>query len=152
MLFRSNNEFDYPLGLPWLLFIVLVGFTFTSGFPRSPLLWASLLLWALWWMNAQQSRWLYPTLALGFLGTLNLQRKAETTLVFLVLLSSSLSLFSQIRSLKPSMALSHQEIQRIEESKVRWAPNGKLGSHELLYVNRPAMDHEPASHSVWVLR
>ena len=70
-----NNEFDYPLGLPWLLFIVLVGFTFTSGLPRSPLLWASLLLWALWWMNAQQSRWLYPTLALGFLGTLNLQRK-----------------------------------------------------------------------------
>lgn len=146
-----NNEFDYPLGLPWLLFVVFALFSMRGGGWKDPLLLLAFVFWALWWPNAQQSRWLYPTLAFGWLGTLGAQARAKPILPVLVGVSLAFTLLSQVRSLKPTAAMRPAEIRAREEAKVKWAEDGKLVSYELLYVDRPAREHAPAM-SVWVLK
>jgi hypothetical protein len=146
-----NNEFDYPLGLPWLLLMVLLGFSLARGGRRDPMVQLTLLFWLLWWLNSHQSRWLYPVLAFGFLATLPLMIQARRFFPFLLATSLVFSLISQVRSLLPTAHLSAREIQAREEAKVRWAGKGVLVGNELLYVSEPAPDHVPGGH-LWILR
>jgi hypothetical protein len=113
-----NNEFDYPLGLPWLLLVVLAGFGFFKGAWRRPLFQLAALFWILWWLNAHQSRWLYPTIAFGLLATLPEQARAWRTLPFLLLLSSGFSLISELHALGPTLRVPSAELQAKEAAKV----------------------------------
>lgn len=146
-----NNEFDYPIGLSWLLFLVLAAFSFRSGAWRNPTLGLAALFWAMWWMNAHQSRWLYPTLAFGFLGTIPAQRRAGVVLPACLLAGLAFSGLSHFRSLRPTFMLGASEIRKREAGKVEWHSDGRLMTTELLYVDRPAPDHT-AGGRLWILR
>ncbi len=146
-----NNEYDYPLGLPWLLLVVLLGFSISKGGWRAPLFQLTILFWLLWWFNSHQSRWLYPTMAFGFLATIPQQLKVQKIFPYLLAVSLAFSLVSQTRSLLPTMGISAHEIQAKEEAKVQWERKGVLQSATLLYVKEPAPDHTPGDR-VWVLR
>ncbi len=68
-----NNAFDYPLGLPYLLFIVPFIFFFVRDlFKRQVCLLSVLviLLWGSWWFGSQQARFLYIPVILIFLITI----------------------------------------------------------------------------------
>lgn len=146
-----NNEFDYPLGLPWLLFLTLLAFHLAAGGWRNPVTLLALLFWALWWANAHQSRWLYPTLAFGFLATMAEQARARKVLPTLIALSFLLSLASQVRAMRPTIFVTNVEIQARQAAKILYTPDGKLANSELLYVEKPVLDHAPDNH-YWVLR
>ncbi len=65
-----NNSFDYPQGLPYLLFIgPFIYFLFRSlserKFPLIPLFIA--LYWLVWWFGSQQTRFLYIPLILMYI-------------------------------------------------------------------------------------
>jgi hypothetical protein len=108
--------------------------------------------WVVWWIGSQQSRWLYPVLALGWLSTMDLQQK--TYFKFLcgaLLLSASLSLGSQIRALKSELLKSRQTIQQEQTMKIKWNPLTKTaGSLETLYINDVIKKNSHPS-SCWVL-
>lgn len=146
-----NNEYDYPLGLPWLLFLVLLAFSVKSGEWRHPVLLLAVVFWAVWWVNAHQSRWLYPTLAFGLVGTLPQQKRAIFLMPTLLVLSTGFSLISQVRSLKPTFALSASELREKERANVKWDDKGQLVSHELLFVDRPAFNKGPGGER-WTFR
>ncbi len=146
-----NNEFDYPLGLPWLLLLVMAPFAIARERRLNSFLALAVLFWALWWMNSHQSRWLYPTLAFGFLGTIEIQKMASRLLPALVAVSLLFTSISQFRSLAPTIRLSPGEIRSREEEKIQWDDQGRLLNIELLYVNRPALDHAPGGR-LWILR
>lgn len=65
-----NNPFDYPMGLPYLLFLVpFAAFTVRAvrrrACPALPLL--VVILWAGWWMTSHQARFLYLPISLLFI-------------------------------------------------------------------------------------
>lgn len=146
-----NNEYDYPLGLSWILMLVLLAFSGIGGKWRHPLLQLALAFWVLWWLNSHQSRWLYPVLAFGLLATIPMQLRAQRVLPPLIAISFAFTLLSQYRSLAPTIRMSAGAIIEREEAKVRWSPDGRLESAELLYVNKPAQDHIPGGR-LWILR
>jgi len=115
--FGVNNEYDYPVGLPWYLLIILLFFSVLRGSWNNPLFFLSIGFWVLWWMSSHQSRWLYPFLVFGFLATIKEQMLAKKALAICLVFSFSFSLISQIRSLKPTLHLSRLEIQKIEAGK-----------------------------------
>jgi hypothetical protein len=146
-----NNEYDYPLGLPWVLLLVLLIFSVINGQWRNPLVQLTLIFWVLWWLNSHQSRWLYPVLAFGLLATIPMQLRAQRVLPALIAMSFAFTLLSQYRSLTPTIHMSAGEIREREEAKVKWNPDGRLESAELLYVNKAAQDHTPGGR-LWILR
>jgi hypothetical protein len=65
-----NNQFDYPVGLPYLLCIIpFVGFFIDSLFKKRfvILAWFVVIYWGLWWFGSQQSRFLYIPVFMMFL-------------------------------------------------------------------------------------
>ncbi len=152
-----NNEFDYPLGLPWLLLLPFIALTLGSArsreLPFPYILALGLLFWAFWWVSSQQARWLYPTLALGWLGTLEAQRRTHLRVIFACLLASGLLSFaSEWRALKASLTTPAAQLQRSHEEVVVWdSVKDQLISKEILYVNRLVVDHAPESRA-WILR
>ncbi len=150
-----NNRYDYPLGLPWLIWITLLIFSIPNWIKQRKISFYFFLaigFWVVWWIGSQQSRWLYPVLALGWLSTMDLQQK--TYFKFLcgaLLLSASLSLGSQIRALKSELLKSRQTIQQEQTMKIKWNPLTKTaGSLETLYINDVIKKNSHPS-SCWVL-
>jgi hypothetical protein len=93
-----NNRFDYPMGLPYLLFLIPV---FAAGIScwkdkRVSILWCLTgLLWASWWMTSHQARFLYVPIALLFVLGASLPELVDSKAVRAgLLLSMGLTLVS----------------------------------------------------------
>jgi hypothetical protein len=141
-----NNEFDYPLGLPWLLWVLFsayVVYLFPRGVPP-PFAWVlAIILWVVWWEGSQQSRWLYPVLAFGWLGTRAVWSEISHRLILVFLLiSAGFSLVSETRALKPDLVRSARSIEEEQMKRLEWDPqSGELLSRETLYVDYPLISH-----------
>lgn len=102
-----NNRFDYPLGLPYLLFLgpFLWGLFEATRSRQFPVLsWAAVALWATWWGGSQQARWLYVPLLLIFVSALSLPWIAENRILRLgIVISLALSALSVIRATLPDL-------------------------------------------------
>lgn len=139
----TNNEFDYPLGLSWILFVILVAFSFRRWLieRKIPVL-AQLCFvsWAVWWIGSQQSRWLYPTLILGWLATLEMQKRLRPNALLIPLgISCLLSLVSQARFLKPKLFVpsSAIQMQMVSEAVSDAADPSIALTMKTLYYARP---------------
>lgn len=67
---RVNNAFDYPVGLPILLFIVPFLFLFLKNLKERKFSLGGafiILYWITWWVSTQQSRFLYIPIVLMFI-------------------------------------------------------------------------------------
>ncbi|MGK5089833.1 hypothetical protein WDW86_19960 [Bdellovibrionota bacterium FG-2] len=151
-----NNSYDYPLGLPWLLWCLFFVFSLPEIFRsrRVPVFIAlSASFWLVWWLGSQQSRWLYPVLALGWLGTLEIQKRVRAhVLCICLVISASFSLISHYRAFRADIWKSPSEIYEQQVKSLKWDATGKVPlSKEMLYVDRPVTDHKPES-LIWILR
>lgn len=78
----TMSVFDYPLGLPWLVWLVFLPTTLLQAVrnlrkKEPPLeLLIAVSLWIAWWVGSQQARWLYPVLGLGWVAVLPLMRRS----------------------------------------------------------------------------
>ncbi len=82
------NAYDYPLGLSYLLLVGPFLLNVANDLRRRlwpPLSVLALLLWGLWWLSSQQSRFLFvPLLLIFILSIANLQRPFQALLVGLL--------------------------------------------------------------------
>lgn len=150
-----NNEFDYPLGLPWLLGTFMLVVSLILGFrekrvtPESAI---ALAFWAVWWAGSHQSRWLYPMIAFAWLGTIRLQRMIQPRLLLgALVVSAAFSLISQVRSLRPFLFLSSEEIQAQQAAKVTRDSRGNVTDVKTLYVNEPILEHK-GTDPLWIIQ
>ncbi len=117
-----NNEYDYPLGLTWLLVLVF----FAMSVPEwirfkkvSPELVIAAVVWFLWWYSSQQSRWLYPLMAFGLLASVKTQiRASQTVVVAVVLVAAFMSLVSELRALGPDLNVRAPDLQAQMEVQI----------------------------------
>lgn len=134
-----NNEYDYPLGLAWPIMLILVLGTIPHWYSVrkvSPELVMAVLLWIFWWFSSQQSRWLFPVLALGFLATIDIQIRIKHKLLLGSLIISALfSALSLARSIQTDFSVNASEIQsQLEASTVSNPATGVAKSKATLYV------------------
>ena len=116
-----NNKFDYPVGLPYLLFIgPFLYFCFSQfrkkQFPILPLF--ILIYWASWWFGSQQTRFLYIPFILMYIVTGSEFKKPSFVLKGVVLLALLANSMSVIRAHKNDFGLSAQDVLREEDQKL----------------------------------
>ncbi|MBK9292948.1 MAG: hypothetical protein IPM57_00630 [Oligoflexia bacterium] len=151
-----NNEYDYPLGLGWLLWLVFLGFSINEWIRKKQIpIFALIALgfWASWWMGSHQSRWLYPVLVFGWLAVLPVLPLASKKLLLGVLIvGAGISLISQWRAFRATLFMSPAQIEANQKTQLKWDPQtGLLQSLESLYVDEPLTDHAPGARS-WILK
>lgn len=155
-----NNTFDYPLGLPLLLFLGPFAFLVARSLAsrRLPLLAAAaILFWSVWWAGSQQARWLYWPLCIVFvLVSADSSFAANRALRCGLTLSLFLTLVSIGRSHRPdfwkgSVASLRDSDRRLREAGRR--PENRDGlvwaNKEIAYAEAPVtvLANDPA----WVL-
>jgi hypothetical protein len=148
-----NNEYDYPLGLSWLLFSVflIASFPYWIRSKEIPIIiLIALLQWVLWWNMTHQARFLYPVLALGLLGTMSIQKKVHPMILLTALcFSASLSLVSMWRAYKNDLGRSSAQIQKEQKEKLVWdLKTGALITQECLYADQLVTKHAPGYKAV----
>lgn len=94
-----NNRFDYPLGLPYLLFLALfLYFTIRALRLRrfAILAFLAMTYWLFWWFGSQQARFLYMPLLLIFItvsASINRPTKIFLSALLLALTLNGISIF-----------------------------------------------------------
>lgn len=83
-----NNVYDYPLGLPLLLFGGVFIFHFFDMLKHKIfgiLAWGVIIFWLSWWFGSQQARFLYvPMVVIFILGALKFQNSSRVLLACLL--------------------------------------------------------------------
>lgn len=155
---RVNNAFDYPLGMGWLLFVVL--FFWSALFHRSEINKMLFLIclgtWLLWWMGSQQSRWLYATMLFGLMTAVPLlksaQPKAIWALLFAINLSGYSALASMYRGYRQNFSASIEQVQLENKVKAKYDHNTKsINSRFFLYADGPIEKIDTEFRSDWIL-
>ena len=150
-----NNVYDYPLGLTWILLLVLLAASIPDWIRAKlppPELVLAVVIWVLWWVTSQQSRWLYPFIAFGLLATVPLQLRANRSLLVVVILGAAcLSLLSQARAIRADLGASAPGIQSQQESSFASDPIALSAKNkETLYVAH-AINQVEEKDPFWIL-
>jgi len=93
-------------------------------------------LWIFWWFTSQQSRWLYPVMALGLLATISTQKRVNQRLLLgSLIVSAMLSALSLARSIDADFYVSSADVQAHLQASVDSNPEtGVAKRKEMLYV------------------
>jgi hypothetical protein len=147
---KFNNEYDYALGLGWLLWVVLLVASVPRWIKQRAIPFVVVVaigFWITWWLGSHQSRWLYPVMALGWIGTTEAQQRINPHLLAGVLFVSALvSLQSQWGILSPELWKSPALIEKEQAAKIRRdLQTGIFLSVESLYVDQPIQEMAPGS-------
>ena len=154
-----NNDYDYPLGLPFLLVVGPFIFLFARSLRRHevPVLAGLVILfWGTWWIGSQQSRWLYIPLALMLITTFGVDWIAEnrylTGALSVALLLTTLSVLrAHLPDLRdPSQAVRYADRQLLEQSR-QWSGPGPMPweSKEIAFAECPIEVQSGSSY--WIL-
>jgi heme exporter protein D len=117
-----NNPFDYPLGLPYLLFL-LPFFVFTIESIRKrifPVLAVLVVLfWGAWWFSSHQARFLYVPVALIFILCSSNKKIIQSQFIWLALaVGLGLTSISMIRGHKKDFGKGRWETLRLEDKQL----------------------------------
>jgi hypothetical protein len=150
-----NNVYDYPLGLTWVLSLVLLAGSIPDWIKAKmppPELVLAVVLWVLWWVTSQQSRWLYPFMAFALLATVHLQLRANRSLLVAILLGAGcLSIVSQARAIGTDQGASATGIQTQQELSFPSDPIALSAKNkETLYVAHAVIEVEKVD-TYWIL-
>lgn len=111
-----NNEFDYPLGLPYLISLAPFLFFMVREVRRGHRPLAAFLAawwWAVWWMGSQQSRWLYIPLVLMFIFVFSFEAVTGSRAVWASLIVAlAITSVSVVRSHKADFGQSRWNVLR----------------------------------------
>jgi len=113
-----NNSFDYPLGLMYLLFLLPFLFLFRNGLMGkefSALAIFSLVFWGLWFLGAQQSRFLLIPVVGLFICVASAFQKPSRIFLACVLLALALTATSVLRAHRPDWGRGACEVLRAED-------------------------------------
>jgi len=161
-----NNRYDYPLGLPYLLFVVpFIYFTFISLKRRKlPLLSIFIILyWILWWLGSQQSRFLFVPLILMIITVAAAIEQPSKVFVFCLTLSLLLCAISFSRAYYRDFGISRYGILREQDKQIikmnkAYREDKRndvvvLERYDVAYANFPVKVVLPRSNaSRWVLK
>lgn len=136
-----NNDFDYPMGLPYLLFLVPFLYLTTRSiskrqFPLLPIL--AIIFWAAWWASgAHQARFLYIPITLIFISvSVNAFAQESRGLKLALLLSLLLTSLSAVRSNRMDFGKGRFEVLRSEDKQlIELSKKWSDGRGEMLDVN-----------------
>jgi hypothetical protein len=117
-----NNEFDYPLGLPFLIFLIPFLIRFGREVRARQILLSTALVvvwWVAWWMGSQQSRWLYIPLVFLFMTSLADEKVLYSRGIWMSLvLSVGLTFLSVLRGNWPDMGKSRWDVVRPQDQRL----------------------------------
>jgi len=135
-----NNRFDYPLGLPYLLFLVpfLCFTTRALRLKKFPLLaFFAIIYWSAWWFGSQQSRFLYIPLLLIFITT-SAHIRPEKIFLSALLLSLFLNGASIFRAHHNEFSLKAMQVLRAEDIEIlkMSVEYHKQGRRDIVTINR----------------
>lgn len=113
-----NNSFDYPLGLPLLLFLPpFLWFLWRSLkagiFPVLPIF--CVLYWALWWFGSQQSRFLFVPLVLLIVLTIADLKRPSRALAMGLAVAMALTALSVVRAHGPDLGKAPSAVLRPQD-------------------------------------
>lgn len=156
-----NNEFDYPLGLSYLIalgpFIILMWKSLKER--RIVLLpWLVIIFWVSWFAGSQQSRWLYVPILLMFLTVSVKTLKPSKILLSVLTLALILNLISLSRAHVSDFMKSRQMVLRDKDKalvdlSVRYIQNSRVGyvqidNPEVTYAQFPVVIREESLPNV----
>lgn len=129
-----NNKFDYPVGLPYLLFVGPFSYFLYRSmkrriFPIVPFF--VVIYWILWWVGAQQTRFLYIPIILMYITVIAEFRSPSFFLrgaVFFALLLNALSVFRAYHNdfgVKPLNVLREKDLILVAQSERYMSKNEK---------------------------
>ncbi len=135
-----NNSYDYPLGLPYLLFAGPFIYFFIRSIRRrkfSVLAFFLVINWLSWWCGSHQARFLYVPLILMFLMVAvayETPLKALQVGLIVALLLNGLSL---VRAHKPDFGRAYSEVLRPEDREIVKMNEDFLrsGRSEVMHLN-----------------
>ena len=124
-----NNEYDYPVGLPYLLF--LVPFLFFLGVHLaqkkfSILAFFIVFYWLLWWVGSHQSRFLYLPIFLMFVISVSQRQMNSKILLSALVLSVALNAASVLRAHKSDFNRPVDQILRSADKELILLNQGYL--------------------------
>ncbi|MBI3601382.1 MAG: hypothetical protein HY209_00565 [Candidatus Omnitrophica bacterium] len=157
-----NNAFDYPMGLPYLLFLIPFLFYFVTDLIRRRLCpWSvlALLVWGLWWFGSQQARFLYIPLLIIFIVTAVRFTKMSQCLLACLVAALALHVVSLWRAhnkdfLRPSFEVLRTQDQKLVVVSRNYFQHGSTGyvdwpQHDVAYAQFPVVVHkERLPHTV----
>lgn len=128
-----NNQFDYPLGLPYLLLlpVFFAGFIKKFFFDKQIEILSimAVAMWAAWWLGSQQSRFLFIPLVLIYILALSFFKKRNIILMVTLLCALALTLLSVFRA-------NYRVIGRSRISTVRSKDMSLINRGSLYYNNQ----------------
>ncbi len=135
-----NNAFDYPLGLPYLLFIgpfigsLILGFRYKRISALSIFVIAA---WGLWWFGSQQTRFLYVPIVLIFMITILSWKSVPRWLVICLTAALGLQLISIWGAHKNDIFRSSYAVLREEDKQLLMLKEGEWPTHDASYAQFP---------------
>ena len=127
-----NNTFDYPLGLPYLLFIIPFIVGFVKDFLVKKIYFLNLFsitMWVMWWFSTQQARFLYIPLLIVFMVSITRYVRISKILLFCLIIALSLEIISLWGSHKRDLFRSSQEVLRPEDKQLIKISQSYLNNH-----------------------
>ncbi len=110
-----NNKYDYPLGLPYLLFLGLFIYYSIISFTKKQftiLAFFIMIYWLTWWAGSHQTRFLYIPVALMFVLIAGILDKPSKILMGALVFSLMLNTLSIYRAHKTDFGISKEKILR----------------------------------------
>jgi len=113
-----NNAFDYPVGLPYLIFLGPFVYLFIASLRKKKytiLPFFIIIYWVFWWIGSQQTRFLYIPVILMFIVVLAALKKPSKVLLGLLVLSVFLNTLSVVRAHKATFLSSRYDVLRVQD-------------------------------------
>ena len=150
-----NNEFDYPLGLSYLLALGPFIYSFVKSIQLrkiSILAWFIVIYWISWFFGSQQSRWLFLPLSIMFLMvSLEIKRPFKSLVLWLVM-ALVFNFISIFRAFSSDIKRNGQNVVREQDklliqSSEEYLKSGRkdyvlLTDYEVAYARFPVMIRE----------
>ncbi len=110
-----NNQYDYPVGLPYLLFLGPFLLYIFSEIRQRRFEFVSVFIiayWFSWWLGIHQTRFLYIPIILMFILMVTVRKKYPVSLLMGLVISLSLVTISLYRNYQPIFGKTPHEVLR----------------------------------------
>lgn len=138
-----NNRFDYPVGLPYLLFLGPFLAAMAVTFKKKQIALIPLLVcawWLVWWCGSRQARFLFAPLALLFIVAISMVRRPSKVLIACLVISLGFNFISVFRAHyrdfgKPASLVIREKDSRIMALNREYFKLGAVGAVPLDYYD-----------------
>jgi len=134
-----NNRFDYPVGLPYLLFVGPFLYFFIISLKQKELRlipFFIVLYWISWWLGIQQTRFLYIPIVLIFIYVASEFPRRSGVMGLCLIFSLSFTLLSIFRNYRGDFLKSKYDVLRSTDKELL-AKSEEVGQGEVVDLDFP---------------